>query len=103
MTRAKTYILGLGTFVSAMAIGYVMQFGLTLPRQHQAEEPAEITVTGITDTSSAGVPPMQAGLVAKPTPSGARPVLASLDAKDASSLPISAEKPASAPPPARSI
>lgn len=59
MKRIKSYLLGGVTFLSALGIGYVMQYGLALPAQNEGEPPvrAALEVTGITPTSSAAVVP----------------------------------------------
>lgn len=59
MKRIKSYLLGGVTFLSALGIGYVMQYGLALPGQGQDPETVPVQtaleVTGITPTSSAVV------------------------------------------------
>lgn len=61
MQRNKTYLLGVGTLFSALAIGYVMQFGFGLPRSATPAVAQDVTVTGITPTSSV-VPSMPADI-----------------------------------------
>ncbi|WGW04373.1 translocase [Tropicibacter oceani] len=61
MARLKSYLLGGGTLVCALGIGYVMQFGLALPGQGQASQSAPIELSDITLTSSglgAPIPPL---------------------------------------------
>ncbi|KUF10676.1 hypothetical protein [Pseudoponticoccus marisrubri] len=56
MARFKSYILGGATLICALAIGYVMQFGLALPGQSAAAPDQALDVTDIQPASSAVQP-----------------------------------------------
>lgn len=58
MARMKTYSLGAGTLFCALAIGYVMQFGLGSPNSQTEVADRQLVVTNITPTSSAAIPPL---------------------------------------------
>ncbi|MCR8548758.1 translocase [Salipiger sp. P9] len=77
MARLKTYLLAVVTIFTALAIGYVMQNG-SVPTQASRAQPAELVVSGITDTSSALTPrlPVEAAVAGLPD---ARVVLAAAD------------------------
>ncbi|WP_146590510.1 translocase [Puniceibacterium confluentis] len=78
MTRAKTYILGLGTFVCALTIGYIMQFGFALPRTQPQADASRMMVSEIVDTSSVGLP-RTPSVLGKPAMPDSAAVLASVE------------------------
>ncbi len=90
MTRAKTYILGLGTFISALTVGYFMQFGLSLPGPQPMGTPSKVNVSRITDTSSAGIARMPSGFLQPTLPDRAL-VAAADDTMTSSDLPHTAD------------
>ncbi|KMK65938.1 hypothetical protein [Puniceibacterium sp. IMCC21224] len=73
MARAKTYLLGFGTLLCALGIGYVMQFGTSFgesgPQTEASLAEPELSVTEIVPMSSAVTsdlstqPLMQSGLI----------------------------------------
>lgn len=103
MPGLKSYVLGGATFVCALGIGYVMQYGFNAPRGKALVAPAQVEVVEITDVSSgAAAPRPDVSLV----PRGAsatllpQPVAATEDL-DTSNLPAGFGKPrAEAPRPA---
>ncbi|WP_425100770.1 translocase [Tropicibacter sp. S64] len=70
MARSKSYILGGATLVCALGIGYIMQFGFSLPGSQSGGTSGPIEVTDITLTTSglgSPLPPMEgAGIAYQP-------------------------------------